>query len=124
MQPRKAAPHTPHAPAPESRLRPPAFAEQNFGTSSNLQTVVWIESDQGMRSDHPSLFVAGPVVQASVRGQISADSSDPPLLLNILLPQPPPPPFAPHQPPHVLALLFLGFSPGLPFMLVFSTLSA
>ncbi len=78
----------PDATVSEARLRLPAFAEHNFGTSSNLQTVVWIESDQGVRSDHPALFVAGPVVQASVRGQISADSSEPPTLLHVLLPQP------------------------------------
>ncbi len=80
----------PEATNAEARLRLPAFAEQNFGSASNLLTTVWIESDVTALSASDGLLVVAGDSLPSIRGDIPADDSAPAGFLHIPLALPVP----------------------------------
>ena len=81
----------PDAAQPESRLRLPAFAEQNFSAASNLLTSVWIESDVPALSAGQGLNIVAGDPLPSIQGEIPAEESAPASILHLPLNLPYPP---------------------------------
>lgn len=81
----------PDAEKPEAALRLPAFVEQNFSASPNLQTTVWIESDRPALSASEGLKAIDSENPPFIRGEIPADDSQPAAFLRMPLAMPYPP---------------------------------
>ncbi|HAL91757.1 MAG TPA: hypothetical protein DCM68_01875 [Verrucomicrobia bacterium] len=75
----------PDAEKPEAALRLPALVEQNFSAAPNLQTTVWIESDQPSLTASEGLKAIHGENPSAIRGEIPADDSSSAAFLRIPL---------------------------------------
>lgn len=78
----------PNAGTPEAALRLPAFAEQNFGGASQMQTTVWLESDCPVLDAGAGLHAENGGAIPAVRGHVPANAGAPAVCLRVPLAQP------------------------------------